>query len=80
MMFRFEKEKIRKRIWFFPFVFRSSIFGSVVVAEAFSMADALSVIPAAVLRNLADKLYEKRKNAALEVSLLNRSMNFIFNF
>ncbi|XP_019420378.1 PREDICTED: protein VAC14 homolog isoform X1 [Lupinus angustifolius] len=31
------------------------------------MADALSVVPAAVLRNLADKLYEKRKNAALEV-------------
>ncbi|KAK7348916.1 hypothetical protein VNO80_23689 [Phaseolus coccineus] len=31
------------------------------------MAEALSVIPAAVLRNLADKLYEKRKNAALEV-------------
>ncbi|KAH9794546.1 protein VAC14-like [Citrus sinensis] len=31
------------------------------------MADALSVIPSAVLRNLADKLYEKRKNAALEV-------------
>ncbi|XP_038984891.1 protein VAC14 homolog [Phoenix dactylifera] len=31
------------------------------------MADALSVIPAAVLRNLADKLYEKRKNAALEI-------------
>ncbi|KAM0964415.1 hypothetical protein ACFX2C_020463 [Malus domestica] len=31
------------------------------------MADALSVIPAGVLRNLADKLYEKRKNAALEV-------------
>lgn len=31
------------------------------------MADALSAIPAAVLRNLADKLYEKRKNAALEV-------------
>jgi hypothetical protein len=31
------------------------------------MADA--VIPAAVLRNLSDKLYEKRKNAALEVSL-----------
>ncbi|XP_028785293.1 protein VAC14 homolog [Neltuma alba] len=31
------------------------------------MADALLVIPAAVLRNLADKLYEKRKNAALEV-------------
>ncbi|XP_021843225.2 protein VAC14 homolog [Spinacia oleracea] len=31
------------------------------------MADALSIIPAGVLRNLADKLYEKRKNAALEV-------------
>ncbi|XP_052481333.1 protein VAC14 homolog isoform X1 [Gossypium raimondii] len=30
------------------------------------MADALSVIPASVLRNLSDKLYEKRKNAALE--------------
>ena len=29
-------------------------------------ADALS-IPGAVLRNLSDKLYEKRKNAALEV-------------
>lgn len=33
------------------------------------MADALSVIPSAVLRNLADKLYEKRKNAALEVCI-----------
>ncbi|KAJ6845055.1 protein VAC14-like protein isoform X1 [Iris pallida] len=31
------------------------------------MADALSVIPAGVLRNLSDKLYEKRKNAALEI-------------
>ncbi|KAF6150807.1 hypothetical protein GIB67_020890 [Kingdonia uniflora] len=31
------------------------------------MADALSAIPSAVVRNLADKLYEKRKNAALEV-------------
>uniref|UniRef100_A0A5B6YJI3 Vacuolar protein 14 C-terminal Fig4-binding domain-containing protein n=1 Tax=Davidia involucrata TaxID=16924 RepID=A0A5B6YJI3_DAVIN len=31
------------------------------------MADAFSVIPASVLRNLSDKLYEKRKNAALEV-------------
>ncbi|CAN4090467.1 unnamed protein product [Withania somnifera] len=29
--------------------------------------EALSVIPAAVLRNLSDKLYEKRKNAALEL-------------
>ncbi|KAM3281505.1 protein VAC14 isoform X1 [Capsicum chacoense] len=32
-----------------------------------STAEALSVIPAAVLRNLSDKLYEKRKNAALEL-------------
>ncbi|GAA0154628.1 scaffold/adaptor protein [Lithospermum erythrorhizon] len=31
------------------------------------MAEALSAIPSAVLRNLADKLYEKRKNAALEL-------------
>ncbi|CAA3026097.1 protein VAC14 homolog isoform X2 [Olea europaea var. sylvestris] len=31
------------------------------------MADGLTVIPASVLRNLSDKLYEKRKNAALEV-------------
>ncbi|XP_058182359.1 protein VAC14 homolog isoform X2 [Rhododendron vialii] len=31
------------------------------------MADSISPIPAAVLRNLSDKLYEKRKNAALEV-------------
>ncbi|KAG9136022.1 hypothetical protein Leryth_015881 [Lithospermum erythrorhizon] len=31
------------------------------------MAEALTVIPSAVLRNLADKLYEKRKNAALEL-------------
>ncbi|XP_020596344.1 protein VAC14 homolog [Phalaenopsis equestris] len=31
------------------------------------MADAMSILPASVLRNLADKLYEKRKNAALEV-------------
>nr|XP_016479434.1 PREDICTED: protein VAC14 homolog [Nicotiana tabacum] len=29
--------------------------------------EALSVIPASVLRNLSDKLYEKRKNAALEL-------------
>lgn len=35
------------------------------------MADALSVVPAAVLRNLSDKLYEKRKNAALEVHKLH---------
>ncbi|KAL7586671.1 hypothetical protein Lser_V15G37282 [Lactuca serriola] len=31
------------------------------------MADGLSAIPAAVLRNLSDKLYEKRKNGALEL-------------
>ncbi|KAI3413026.1 Vac14_Fig4_bd domain-containing protein [Psidium guajava] len=31
------------------------------------MADALSAIPASVIRNLSDKLYEKRKNAALEI-------------
>ncbi|KAE8690888.1 Protein VAC14-like protein [Hibiscus syriacus] len=31
------------------------------------MADAISVIPASVLRNLSEKLYEKRKNAALEI-------------
>ncbi|MCD7451974.1 hypothetical protein HAX54_014500 [Datura stramonium] len=29
--------------------------------------EALSLIPASVLRNLSDKLYEKRKNAALEL-------------
>ncbi|CAK9146249.1 unnamed protein product [Ilex paraguariensis] len=31
------------------------------------MADVFSVVPASVLRNLSDKLYEKRKNAALEI-------------
>uniref|UniRef100_A0A1J3JUP5 Protein VAC14-like protein n=1 Tax=Noccaea caerulescens TaxID=107243 RepID=A0A1J3JUP5_NOCCA len=31
------------------------------------MSDALSAIPAALHRNLSDKLYEKRKNAALEI-------------
>jgi hypothetical protein len=31
------------------------------------MTDAASLLSASVLRNLADKLYEKRKNAALEV-------------
>ncbi|KAK9162542.1 hypothetical protein Syun_003444 [Stephania yunnanensis] len=35
---------------------------------AILLADALSVIPTAVLRNLSDKLYEKRKNATQEVS------------
>lgn len=37
-------------------------------------AEALYLIPAAVLRNLSDKLYEKRKNAALEVLLLLYSL------
>jgi hypothetical protein len=32
-------------------------------------ADALSIIPGAVLQNLSDKLYEKRKNAMLEVRI-----------
>ncbi|KAJ6771821.1 TAX1 BINDING PROTEIN-RELATED [Salix koriyanagi] len=36
------------------------------------MADA--VIPAAVLRNLSDKLYEKRKNAALEIEGIVKSL------
>ena len=36
-------------------------------------ADALSIIPGAVLRNLSDKLYEKRKNAVLEVRGFNSS-------
>ncbi|KAJ7234738.1 hypothetical protein O6H91_Y450000 [Diphasiastrum complanatum] len=31
------------------------------------MSDASTLLSASVLRNLADKLYEKRKNAALEV-------------
>jgi vacuole morphology and inheritance protein 14 len=30
-------------------------------------ADTLTIIPGAVLRNLADKLYEKQKIAVLEV-------------
>lgn len=38
------------------------------------MSDALSAIPAAVHRNLSDKLYEKRKNAALEVSIFFSSL------
>ncbi|KAK8958871.1 hypothetical protein KSP40_PGU002948 [Platanthera guangdongensis] len=31
------------------------------------MADAMSIVPSSVLRNIVDKLYEKRKNAALEL-------------
>lgn len=42
------------------------------------MAEALSVIPASVLRNLSDKLYEKRKNAALEVYLPFRFVLILF--
>jgi hypothetical protein len=42
------------------------------------MADALSVIPASVLRNLSDKLYEKRKNAALEVPFVSHFDRFSF--
>lgn len=44
------------------------------------MADALSVIPAFVLRNLSDKLYEKRKNAALEVYFPTHFFVFFFFF
>nr|XP_029117300.1 protein VAC14 homolog isoform X2 [Elaeis guineensis] len=38
------------------------------------MGDYMSIIPAAVLRNLADKLYEKRKNAALEVEWIVKQL------
>ncbi|KFK33392.1 hypothetical protein AALP_AA5G006900 [Arabis alpina] len=38
------------------------------------MSDALSVIPAAVHRNLSDKLYEKRKNAALDLENIVKSL------
>lgn len=45
------------------------------------MADVLSTIPAAVLRNLSDKLYEKRKNAALEVHILHMNLlMYIWDF
>ncbi|XP_031497203.1 protein VAC14 homolog isoform X2 [Nymphaea colorata] len=39
-----------------------------------AMVDASSLIPAAVIRNLSDKLYEKRKNAALEVEGIVKTM------
>jgi hypothetical protein len=86
-MFRFEQQKMRKRIAFsFSFWFISLFFlgncnlsiSSLLFSFCFccfvrKMTDA--VIPPAVLRNLSDKLYEKRKNAALEVSLaLSRSL------
>ncbi|KAL1201089.1 VAC14-like protein [Cardamine amara subsp. amara] len=38
------------------------------------MSDALSAIPAAVHRNLSDKLYEKRKNAALELENIVKNL------
>ncbi|GAQ89365.1 vacuole morphology and inheritance protein 14 [Klebsormidium nitens] len=38
------------------------------------MTDAASLLSASVLRNLADKLYEKRKNAALEVEGVVKSL------
>ncbi|KFK33938.1 hypothetical protein AALP_AA5G081100 [Arabis alpina] len=38
------------------------------------MSDALSVVPAAVHRNLSDKLYEKRKNAALDLENIVKSL------
>ena len=41
-------------------------------------ADALFIIPGAVLRNLSDKLYEKRKNAALEVRGFDSSRGYGF--
>lgn len=47
-------------------------------SKGFAMADALSVIPASVLRNLSDKLYEKRKNAALEVPFVSHFDRFSF--
>ena len=74
-MFRLQQEKIRKRrqLWFlFSIDWNDSrVFDS--------MADALSVIPPAVLRNLSDRLYEKRKNAALEVLFLH-SLEFSISF
>lgn len=39
------------------------------------MADSIAPLSPAVLRNLADKLYEKRKTAALEVRFLNLIIN-----
>lgn len=52
----------------------------VCVYFCFPMADAFSIVPAAVLRNLYDKLYEKRKNAALEVFDFRFFEIFLGNF
>ncbi|CAM0951079.1 unnamed protein product [Alopecurus aequalis] len=38
-------------------------------------ADALAIIPGAVLRNLADKVYEKRKNAALDIERIVKQLS-----
>ncbi|KAJ4960948.1 hypothetical protein NE237_020858 [Protea cynaroides] len=38
--------------------------------------DSMSIVPANVLRNLADKLYDKRKNAALEVFVSHPTIAF----
>ncbi|BBN11517.1 vacuole morphology and inheritance protein 14 [Marchantia polymorpha subsp. ruderalis] len=38
-----------------------------VVSDTSDKMDATALLPTSVLRNLSDKLYEKRKNAALEV-------------
>ncbi|CAM6095577.1 unnamed protein product [Calypogeia fissa] len=38
------------------------------------MSDSTTLLPASVLRNLSDKLYEKRKNAALEVEGIVKSL------
>ncbi|RZS24431.1 hypothetical protein BHM03_00057499 [Ensete ventricosum] len=43
------------------------------------MAEASSLIPASVLRSLIDKLYEKRKNAAVTVSVFDLSVVFLFS-
>lgn len=39
-----------------------------VVSDTSDKMDTTALLPTSVLRNLSDKLYEKRKNAALEVS------------
>ena len=71
--------KGRETVSFFS-VFR--VFGFwCCVYFCFPMADVFSTIPAAVLRNLSDKLYEKRKNAALEVfNFYFFGDNFILGF
>lgn len=43
------------------------------------MAEASSLIPASVLRGLTDKLYEKRKKAAVTVLVFDLSVVFLFS-